>query len=345
MAAETDLDVFARVIDGQIVEYPVFRLHIVNRGHPLDWYTPVVESPKPTLPPYSNYKPSLSVIGGTVVVTYSVVPQSLGEILQGLAVPGENTNPLPGQPADKVAPLITEISPDTVTKVYDLVGEYVMAKLDTWANTRKYTTFNTLLGYRDSGIAKFKAEALRGNDLRDQIWAALTTYFDKVTTGQEPVPISTTPIDALVPPLLWPDETAPGEQPEVPLNPAPVAPPPETAPAVHVPAILFPVDDSSVGTSFTGVTTAFVSDDPNDSFSQLTWEASPDPTFATNVLSGVSTTDQTFEVTGLVEGGGYALRVAHTGALLGQSPWSTSVRITVPNPNPPPVDPLTPPAG
>ena len=327
-----DLDVFARVVDGQIVEYPVFRLHIKNRAHPLDWYTPVVEPPKPTLPPYSTYKQSLAVVGGTVVVSFSVVPQTLDEILRGLAV--QSTESLePGLPTQGAQPpLITDVSPDTIAKVYDMVDDYVMDKLTAWAKTRKYGSFTNLTDYRDSAIPKFKAEALRGIELRDQIWVVLIDYFTKVTTGELPVPISSAEIDALVPPLLWPDETEPNGTPDAPLNPAPVAEQPVTAPAVHAPAILFPTDTAVVGTTFTGVSTGFASDDAADSFSLLKWEASTDPDYAANVLSGTASNDTTFEVAGLVEGAAYFLRIAHVGAVLGQSPWSTTIRFSVPAP-------------
>jgi len=332
MAVESDLDVFARVIDGQIVEYPVYRLHIVNRGHPVDWYTPVVESPKPELPPYSSYKQSLTVVGGTVVASYSVIPQSLNEVLRGLVV--QSTEAVePGLPSQATQPpLITDVPPDTIAKVYDMVGDYVMDKLSAWAKTRKYGSFSNLTDYRDSAIPKFQAEALRGIELRDTIWLTLIDYFTKVTTGQLPVPTSVSEIDALVPTLLWPDETEPNGVPDAPLNPAPVAEQPVAPPAVHAPAILFPADTAVLGTTFTGVATAFVSDNADDSFSQLKWEASTDPDFASNVLSGVSSTDPTFEVSGLVEGGSYFLRAAHVGAILGQSPWSTTVRFSVPAP-------------
>lgn len=332
MTAVSDLDVFARVIDGQIVEYPVYRLHIQNRAHPVEWYTPVVESPKPPLPPYSNYKQSLSIVGGTVVVSFSVVPQSLNEVLRNLAVQSDEVNEL-GLPTQSLQPpLISDVPPDTIAKVYDMVGDYAMDRLTSWAKTRKYGSFTNLTNYRDSAIPKFKAEALRGIELRDQIWSILIDYFTKVTAGELPVPISSTEIDALVPTLLWPDETEPNGVPDAPLNPAPVAEQPVAPPAVHAPAIFFPADTAVLGTTFTGVATAFVSDNADDSFSLLKWEASTDPDYAANVLSGTASTDTTFEITGLVEGAAYFLRIAHVGAVLGQSPWSTTIRFSVPAP-------------
>lgn len=44
---ERPTDRFVRIRDGQIVENNVLRLHIINRGHPLHWYTRVKETPKP----------------------------------------------------------------------------------------------------------------------------------------------------------------------------------------------------------------------------------------------------------------------------------------------------------
>lgn len=323
MAIENDLDEFARVIDGKIVEYPVYRLHIKNRAHPLDWYTPVVQNPKPELPPFSSYKSNLSVVGGTVVVSYTVVPQGLAEILHNLTTVNEAN--------ERVAPSIADVPPATVEKVYDLVGDYVMGKLSQWAATRKYTSFNSLTDYRDSAIPKFKAEALRAIELRDQIWTILIGYFTQVTSGELPVPTSLSEIDALMPVLLWPDETTPGES-TVPVQEAPVVPPPVTTAVVHAPSILYPPTQSEAPLQFTALTTAFASDDETDSFSQLNWQLALVPEFTMGLVEGVSTNAQSFEVKDLQPGMTYYLRAAHVGAILGQSDWSVMITVTTPAP-------------
>jgi len=50
---------------------------------------------------------------------------------------------------------------------------------------------------------KFRIEGLRGYQLRDQVWIALTTYFEEVQNGTKPVPVSISEIDAVFPAMTW----------------------------------------------------------------------------------------------------------------------------------------------
>lgn len=201
---ENDLDVFGRVKNGKIVEFPVYRLHIKNRSHPLSWYTPVVELPKPELPAFNCYDRCMEVKDGVIEVSYTVRPYTLQELLGQLRkLPtGENPEELPS-----ILP-ITEIDPAMIQQVYSLVSNYVTDKLIAFAATRGYGSqnvdaFTSLMTYADSVIDKFKNEALRGKFLRDQAWANMLSYFAKVTAGTVPVPTTMEEIDALVPELTW----------------------------------------------------------------------------------------------------------------------------------------------
>lgn len=201
---ENDLDLFGRVKNGTIVEFPVYRLHIKNRSHPLSWYTPVVELPKPELPAFHCYERALEVKGSVIELSYTTRPYTLQELLGQLRkLPtGENPDEQPS-----VIP-INEVDPATIQQVYGLVSNYLTDKLIAFAATRGYgsanvDSFTSLMTYSDSIIEKFKNEALRGKALRDQAWANMLGYFAKVTTGEVPVPTTMEEIDAIIPELTW----------------------------------------------------------------------------------------------------------------------------------------------
>ena len=193
-----DLDLFARVVDGKVVEYPVYRIHIKNRAHPLSFYTPVVKTDPPAPDEFGTVDESLEVRSNAVHVVYTKRPLTLGEILRTFRVqnPEDPMGPMTVKP-------ISEIDPATVQHVYNLAGDYVSVKLDEFARTKQYKDFVHLTGYRYSAIPSFAAEAMRGYTLRDQIWASLLNYFTQVTTGAVPVPTSIADVDALIPAMTW----------------------------------------------------------------------------------------------------------------------------------------------
>lgn len=193
-----DLDLFARVADGKVVEYPVYRIHIKNRAHPLSFYTPVIKTEAPAPDEFGTVDESLEVRSDAVHVVYTKRPLTLAEMLRTFQVqdPENPTAPMAAKP-------ISEIDPATVQHVYNLAGDYVSEKLDEFARTKQYKDFIHLTGYRYSAIPSFAAEAMRGYTLRDQIWANLLNYFTQVTTGAVPVPTSIADVDALIPEMTW----------------------------------------------------------------------------------------------------------------------------------------------
>ena len=194
-----DLDVFARVTDGKVVEYPVYRIHIRNRAHPLSYYHRVVDAGAPIPDEFGTVDQTLEVHpDNTVHVVYTKRPLTLSEILRTFKVQNIK-DPM----ASVEAKPISEIDPATVQHVYNLAGDYISVKLDEFARTKQYNDFIHLTGYRYSAIPSFAAEAVRGYTLRDQIWVNLLGYFTQVTSGAVPVPTSIADVDALIPDLTW----------------------------------------------------------------------------------------------------------------------------------------------
>ena len=196
---ESNLDLFARVKEGKIIEFPVYRLHIKNRAHPIDWYTPVKEIGKEeTLPPFSYQQRTVELVGAEVIATYTTKEYSLSELLNQL---NRGMDPVLGREVQ--APKIEELDPALVAQVYKLTSEYATSKLNAFAQERGYDNIYTLCDYRDSMFDKFRIEGLRGYQLRDQVWIALTTYFEEVQNGTKPVPVSISEIDAVFPAMTW----------------------------------------------------------------------------------------------------------------------------------------------
>lgn len=192
---ELDLDVFARVVNGEIVELPVYRLHIRNRAHPLSWYRPVIDVDKPELPAFSYYEVTHKVAETCVYASYKVIPYTLAQMLSQLT--------RQGRPGDNTPPVIGDIDPIVINHIYGLVSNYATDKLNAFAAERQYDSIKSLIEYRHFSIPQLQAEGQRGFDLLQQTWAILLAYFNGVSTGVESVPTSITQIDNLIPALTW----------------------------------------------------------------------------------------------------------------------------------------------
>ena len=203
---QNDLDLFGRVKNGEIIEFPVYRIHITNRSHPLSWYTPAIELPKPELPPFSVYERHLEVKNGVIEISYTSRAYTLEELLSQLKKEPNLENP----GAEPTVVSIADVDPAMVQRIYSLASDHLTTKLVEFAATRGYGTvnvdaFTSLTTYKDSIVPKFKAEATRGLALRDQAWANMLTYFSQVATGAVPVPTTIAEVDALIPALTWED--------------------------------------------------------------------------------------------------------------------------------------------
>lgn len=199
-----DLDLFARVKDGAVVEFPVRRIHIQNRAQPIVWYTPAVEKEKPALPPFHYYVTNFEISGEVVTVSYEVKPYTLQELL------GQLRN---DQPAgiSEIGPItIDKVDAALVERVMKLISDFVTDRLLEFAATRTYGTatadpFISASTYTNSKVPKFRLESQYLLDLRDDIWINLIEYQTRVLAGELPVPTSIDDVLALFPEMVWPE--------------------------------------------------------------------------------------------------------------------------------------------
>lgn len=197
--------VYARIQDGKILEYPVYPIHISNRAHPVDWYTPVLFTAKPDTDEFHYAREVLSIAPDQqyVVATYTVEPYSLDSLFQRIPLPEGVEPELPGLLGDNRP---TEPpTPALVARIQELVLERVQAKLDAFAATRGYDGILSACSYVGSTNAKFKAEAELCVQLRDATWAALYTYIDQLNAGTEVLPYKYSLIEEKLPVLAWAD--------------------------------------------------------------------------------------------------------------------------------------------
>lgn len=194
----TNKEIYARVENGRVTEYPVLPIHIKNRAHPFDWYTKVIFQVQPTVDDFQYLSESLSVTDGKVYCAYVVKNYTLAETLRFI-----NTNPDPVNPDPDYVVSIEDVPPKSIAKVNELARAYGQTQLDEFAATRGYDGILSVCSYATDPLEEHRLEGQRAVDLRSAYWAAISDYMSKVLSKELPVPKTVLEITAHLPELTW----------------------------------------------------------------------------------------------------------------------------------------------
>ena len=184
---------------GQIIEYPVYHQHIINRHHPLEWYTPVFTSPLPAIDEFqvivSTPLVAIDANGKHFVTLQHKVTMAQYESL---------VTQLPENDAeiDLGSPLVTAIKSSIITKIE--------ANLNAFAAQKQYGSEKTepieaAAKYAVGTDPRFGPEGRYIVDKVGETWRSLYAYMEKVTLGTEPFPREFTAVQQQLPVLNWDD--------------------------------------------------------------------------------------------------------------------------------------------
>ena len=210
MSATSNNPVYARVKNNTIVEYPVYESFIKARGEPVSFYTPVLDSEKPTPGPYQFVVGNAVLTGGQVIMQYSVADYSLDQLLAqawGVKSPMELSMPGPNQQTIN-PPVVSSLDPVLLAKIQTQVEARVQQLLDSFAAQKNYTNMASLCGYFNSTVPSFAQEAQIGIKTRDETWSNLYTFLAEVSSGQKPLIKSFNDITAVLPVMSWASDTS-----------------------------------------------------------------------------------------------------------------------------------------
>lgn len=195
---------YARVIDGKIVEWPVYKEYITRRGDPMSFYTPVVDNGPPAISPFEITSTKAVFVGNQVVVQYTVLAMPLDMLLAkawGVNNMMEVLQPMSSTPV--TAPDASKIDPALAAAIQTSVEDRVQQMLDDFAALKGYSNIASLCGYFNSTIPNFALEGKIGITVRDKTWAGLYAFLAQVTSGAASFIKSFSDVQAILPPMSW----------------------------------------------------------------------------------------------------------------------------------------------
>jgi len=201
------MDVYARVVNNEIVEYPVYELHIKNRAHPKEWYSLVVHETKPKLGDYQYLGQYIDLVNGVPTIRYKVIDMDLMMAIMRLNPPNFLIPDQDNQPEQtEVNTTIKEIKDKKLFNHFTkLLAEHAQSRLDYFAKQKGYNDMLTLTSYMSSTSEEFVNDAKYGIKLRDEVWIAIYSYITKLTALELPLPKNLNDINAIMPLLIWPN--------------------------------------------------------------------------------------------------------------------------------------------
>ncbi len=182
---------------GQIIEYPVYRQHIINRAHPFEWYTPVYESPVPTTDEFQTIQSTPLVAissSGSYFVTlqHKVVMKQYEALVKQLP---ENDVDI-----DLGSPLVTAIKAAIVAKIEQNLNAFAAQKQ---YGSEKTEPIEAAAKYAVGNDPRFGPEGRYIVDKVGATWRSLYAYMEKVTLGTEPFPREFKAVEENLPTLSW----------------------------------------------------------------------------------------------------------------------------------------------
>lgn len=194
----SESDIFARVKDGRIVDYPVSYQAIINRAHPFSMYVCVEFDERPDVPPFHQCVEKVELLkDGRVLVRYlDPKPIPLQHLLRLI-----NVETRPGVPNND-----TIFTQDLQQQIFRLAEKRIEELLDGVALDRGYRSVETAVSYETSSVEAYSRDAKDIKKLRDDVWVAFTSYKNKVFNKDLPFPTQWLDFTSVLPKIQWPTD-------------------------------------------------------------------------------------------------------------------------------------------
>ena len=193
--------IFARIEDGQVVQYPMTYDDINERNTPNDVYYQCFfsDDDSPLTPALSErVTEKLTIVGTSVYVSKTLVKKTITDMFTYLHDIAAVINEEGVVSIDR-----TKVSADVYLAFEDAIKAEVQKKLDDFARQKGYDDLRSACTYTNSSIEVYRTEGIRATELRDLTWYTLYVYFNDVITGVRDLPVTWNDIAQNLPELTW----------------------------------------------------------------------------------------------------------------------------------------------
>lgn len=191
--------IYAYVENNKIVECPVTRQHIENRGHPLSMYVEVTQSPVPVLGKFKTSNVAYHYFEGKVQQHHRERNLTIGELLVRIY-----------DDARAIDPTVTEVlaadaDQDVIKKLADeYLDGYVAWKLEQLVKEAGWASLDRVLSMKTSSNDFWRQEAEFAQRMYDKAYEVVHKLIAEMKAGTAVVPATRQAFDDLLGFEAWP---------------------------------------------------------------------------------------------------------------------------------------------
>lgn len=176
-------NIYAKVENGVIVEYPVMAFHIKNRGHSVSAYRKCIFDIKPELKPFQSLVETPVFHNNTVIVKYKISEASLQSLLDK---------------ANRQKSSNGKIEEVLLNRIITEIKNLTQSVLDSKAIALGYFSSISAISYETSNNAQSQEDAVKIKDYRDFLWDAVLPYINVFKDDISKLPVKVKDIDDLI---------------------------------------------------------------------------------------------------------------------------------------------------
>ncbi len=195
--AKPAFPIYARVVKGEIVEYPLTSQQIKARGAPMRDFSTVTFEDEPPPEPFKKIVEKIKLMGETPVVYYELEPFDFQETLTQLWKFSISRTKKRGGHFYKFT------SKEAANHLFYLITEELEKRLQTFSDEKSYKSIDVLCSYINDPFERFSEEGQKGLNARSEAWKFLVEFRENIETNKVQIPKTKEELFDLIPTFSW----------------------------------------------------------------------------------------------------------------------------------------------
>ena len=189
--------IYARVVKGEIVEYPLTLQQIQARGARMRDFSLVTFEDEPPLEPFKKIVEKFKLTGETPVVYYELEPFDFQEILTELWKFSISRTKKRGGHFYKFT------SKEAADHLFYLIAEELEKRLQRFSEEKSYKNIDVLCSYINDPFERFSEEGRKGLEARSEAWKFMVEFQENLEANKIQIPKTKEELFDLIPTFSW----------------------------------------------------------------------------------------------------------------------------------------------